>query len=76
MMDPQALKYIAIGFMALGMMGSAIGIGNIFSSAVDAVSRNPSADNKIFKYAIIGAGLAEAMGVFSLAVIFILIFTK
>ncbi|MFN7039162.1 MAG: F0F1 ATP synthase subunit C [Alphaproteobacteria bacterium] len=75
-MDANAVKYIAIGFMALGMMGAAIGIGNIFSSAASAVARNPSAEGKIFKYAIIGAGLAEAMGVFSLAVVFILIFSS
>ncbi len=75
-MDAQAFKYIAIGLMALGMMGAAIGIGNIFASATNAVARNPSAEDKIFRYAIIGAGLAEAMGVFSLAIVFILIFAS
>jgi F-type H+-transporting ATPase subunit c len=73
-MDAQSFKYIAIGLMAFGMLGAAIGIGNIFSSAANAVARNPDAEGKIFKYAIIGAGLAEAMGIFSLAVVFILVF--
>ena len=75
-MDAQAVKYIAIGLMAFGMLGAAFGIGKIFASAVDAVARNPSAESKIFKYALLGAGFVEAMGVFSLAVIFILMFTK
>jgi F-type H+-transporting ATPase subunit c len=75
-MDANSIKYIAIGLMVLGMAAAAISIGNIFSSAVDAVARNPSAEGKIFKYAIIGAGLAEAMGIFSLAVIFILVFSN
>ena len=75
-MDAQAFKYIAVGMMALGMTGAAISIGNIFSSATTAVARNPSAEAKIFKYAIIGAGLAEAMGIFSLAVVFILVFSS
>ena len=75
-MDAQSFKYIAIGLMSLGMTGAAIGIGNIFASAASAVARNPSAEDKIFRYAIIGAGLAEAMGVFSLAIVFILIFAS
>lgn len=73
-MDAQAFKYIAIGLMALGMMGAAIGIGNIFSSAANAVARNPSAENKIFRYVIIGAGFAEAMGLFALVVALLILF--
>ena len=56
------------------MMGAAIGISNIFSAAANSVARNPSAEGKIFKYAIIGAGLAEAMGIFSFVLALILIF--
>ncbi|AIL64975.1 ATP synthase subunit c [Rickettsiales bacterium Ac37b] len=75
-MDAQSLKFIAIGCMALAMLGAALGIGNIFSAAVNAIARNPEAENKIFKYAFIGAGLAEAMGLFALILAFILIFFK
>jgi F-type H+-transporting ATPase subunit c len=73
-MDAASLKYIAIGLMAFGFLGAAIGVGNIFSATVSAVARNPSAESKIFKYAIIGAGLAEAMGLFALVLCFILMF--
>ena len=74
-MDLQNLKYIAIGLMALGMLGAAIGVGNIFASVVSAIARNPSAENKLSKYAFIGAGMAEAMGLFALVVAFMLIFS-
>jgi F-type H+-transporting ATPase subunit c len=73
-MDAQAMKFIAAGCMAIGMAGAAIGVGNIFSALVNAISRNPSAENKLVKQALIGAGMAEAMGVFSLVVVFIIIF--
>jgi F-type H+-transporting ATPase subunit c len=73
-MDATSLKYIAIGLMAFGFLGAAIGVGNIFSSTVNAVARNPSAEGKIFKYAIIGAGLSEAMGLFALVICFMLMF--
>lgn len=67
-MDPVAFKYIAIGFMAFAMVGSAIGVGNIFSSLMEAISRNPSAEDKLVPRALIGAGMAEAMGIFGLIV--------
>jgi F-type H+-transporting ATPase subunit c len=73
-MDAVSLKYIAVGLMAFGLLGAAIGVGNIFAATVEAVARNPSAEDKIFKYAIIGAGLAEAMGLFAFVLCFILIF--
>jgi F0F1-type ATP synthase membrane subunit c/vacuolar-type H+-ATPase subunit K len=72
-MDPHSLKYIAIGFMAFGMMGAAIGVGNIFSAAVSGIARNPAAEAKIFKSTMIGAALAEAMGLFALVVGFMLL---
>jgi F-type H+-transporting ATPase subunit c len=73
-MDAASMKYIAIGLMAFGFFGAALGVGNIFSSTVNAVARNPSAEGKIFKYAIIGAGLSEAMGLFALVICFMLMF--
>jgi F-type H+-transporting ATPase subunit c len=74
-MDMESLKYIAIGLMALGMLGAAIGVGNIFASVVSAIARNPSAESKLSKYAFIGAGMAEAMGLFALVIAFMLIFS-
>jgi F-type H+-transporting ATPase subunit c len=31
-MDATSLKFIAVGLMAFGMLGAALGVGNIFSS--------------------------------------------
>jgi len=73
-MDLTTLKFIAVGFMAFGMFGAALGVGNIFASLINAVSRNPSVENKVSKYAFIGAGMAEAMGLFALVIALILMF--
>ncbi len=69
------LKYIAVGLMAIGMFGAAIGIGNIFSSLLNAISRNPSAAEQLQRMAFIGAGLAEAMGLFAFVIAILLIFS-
>ena len=74
-MDATSLKYIGIGLMAFGMLGAAIGIGTIFGSLLNAIARNPSAADQMQRMAFIGAGLAEAMGLFSFVIEMLLIFT-
>jgi F-type H+-transporting ATPase subunit c len=74
MTDLSVLKYIGVGLCALGMMGAALGVGNVFSSVVEGIARNPSASKDIKGAGILGAALAEAMGIFSFVVMLILIF--
>ena len=73
-MEAESMKYIAVGCMSLGFFGAAIGIGNIFSALLAAISRNPSAESKLSGKAILGAGLTEALGLFALLIALILIF--
>ena len=73
-MDPQSAKYIAVAGMAIGMGGAALAVANVFSSLVSSIARNPSAEGKMAKQAIIGAALAEAMGIFAVGIAVILIF--
>ena len=61
--------------MAFGMLGAAIGVGNIFASLLNSMSRNPSASEQMQKMALIGAGLVEAMGLFSFVIAILLIFS-
>jgi len=75
-MELEALKYIGVGLTALGFVGAAIGLGNIFSSAIDSIARNPSAESKVSKYVFIGAGFAESMGLFALVVSLIILFVS
>lgn len=74
-MDLVSLKYIGVGLMALGMLGAAIGVSNIFSSLLSSIARNPSASEQMQRMAFIGAGLAEAMGLFSFVIAMLLIFS-
>lgn len=74
-MDATSFKYIAIGLMSFGMLGAALGVGNIFSSLLNAIARNPSQEGKLFQRAIIGAGMAEALGIFAFGIAMILMFT-
>ncbi len=73
-MDAEAAKYIGAGLACFGMLGAAIGVGNIFGSFLEGSLRNPSASKEQFTNALIGAALAEALGIFSLLIAILLIF--
>ena len=62
------------GLITIGMIGAAFAVAFIFSNLLNAIARNPSAEAQMARYAIIGAGMAEAIGIFALCVAMILIF--
>ena len=64
-MEMEAIKFIGMGLCALGMMGAAIGAGNIFANAAQGIARNPAAEDKVRKVAILGVVFAEFMGLLS-----------
>lgn len=74
-MELLSLKFIGVGMMAFGMLGAAIGVSNIFSSLLNSMARNPSTSDQLQRMALIGAGLAEAMGLFSFVIAIIIIFS-
>ena len=74
-MELVALKFIGVGLTTFGMLGAAIGVGNIFSALLNSIARNPSASEQLQRMAFIGAGLAEAMGLFSFVIAMLIIFS-
>lgn len=74
-MDLTAIKFIGVGLTSFGMLGAAIGVGNIFSGLLNSIARNPSAGDQLQRMAFIGAGLAEAMGLFSFVIAMLIIFS-
>jgi F-type H+-transporting ATPase subunit c len=73
-MDAEAARYIGAGLACLGMLGAAIGVGNIFGSFLEGAMRNPSAAQGQFGNLIFGFAVTEALGIFSLLVAIICLF--
>jgi F-type H+-transporting ATPase subunit c len=71
----QAAKAIGAGLATIALGGAGIGIGNIFSGLVAAVSRNPNEKDELFRLAILGFALTEAIALFALMVTFLILFT-
>lgn len=74
-MDPIAAKFLGAGIACLGMGLAAMGVGNIFGNYLSGALRNPSAAGSQFTNALIGAALAEGLGIFALVVALLLLFT-
>ncbi|WP_407048220.1 F0F1 ATP synthase subunit C [Methyloraptor flagellatus] len=74
-MDAQAAKYIGAGIACLGMAGASIGLGTIFGNYLAGALRNPSAADGQFGRLILGFAVTEALGIFSLLVALIVLFT-
>ncbi|MGH1421434.1 MAG: F0F1 ATP synthase subunit C [Hyphomonas sp.] len=68
------MKYIGAGLATLGMIGSAMGVGNIFASFLNAAMRNPSAAPQQTGNLFIGMALAEALGILSFLVAVLILF--
>ncbi|RDY14782.1 ATP synthase subunit 9, mitochondrial, partial [Mucuna pruriens] len=55
------------GAATIASAGAAVGIGNVFSSLIHSVARNPSLAKQLFGYAILGFALTEAIALCSLS---------
>jgi F0F1-type ATP synthase membrane subunit c/vacuolar-type H+-ATPase subunit K len=74
-MTNKAASVIGAGLATIGLAGTGIGIGNIFGSFFIAYSRNPSEKDELFRFAIIGFALTEAIALFALMRAFLILFT-
>jgi F0F1-type ATP synthase membrane subunit c/vacuolar-type H+-ATPase subunit K len=70
-----AAKLIGAGIATIGLAGAGAGIGNVFGSLLISVSRNPNEKDELFRLAILGFALTEAIALFSLMMSFLILFT-
>ena len=74
-MSVDAIKLLATALsISIGVMGPAIGIGLIGSKAVEALGRNPEAENSIRTTMILAIVFAESLAIFALVIALILRF--
>lgn len=71
----KSAKYFAAAITALplGMVGLAV--GKIFTTLIESIARNPSVRDKVFIIGILGFALTEAMALFSLLVVFLILYS-
>jgi F0F1-type ATP synthase membrane subunit c/vacuolar-type H+-ATPase subunit K len=70
-----AAKLIGASLSTIALAGVGVGIGNIFANLLVAVSRNPNEKDELFRFAILGFALTEAIALFALMMAFLILFT-
>jgi F-type H+-transporting ATPase subunit c len=70
----QAAQKLGAGLSTSGLAGAGIGIGFIFAALLLSFARNPSIKDDLFRYAILGFALTEAIALFALMISFLILF--
>ncbi|KAA3449442.1 ATP synthase subunit C family protein [Gossypium australe] len=70
----EGAKSIGAGAATIALAGAAVGIGNVLSSSIHSVARNPSLAKQSFGYAILGFALTEAIALFAPMMAFLISF--
>ena len=70
----EGAKSMGAGAATIASAGAAVGIGNVLSSSIHSVARNPSLAKQSFGYAILGFALTEAIALFALMMAFLISF--
>ena len=71
-MDSSAAALIGMGLAAAGFAGSGVGLGILFGKAIEAIARQPGAESQVSKYIWIGMAFVEAVALYGLVVVFII----
>ena len=72
----QAAQKIGAGLSTFGLAGAGIGIGVIFASLISGIARNPTLKDELFRTAILGFALTEAIALFALMISFLILFVN
>jgi F-type H+-transporting ATPase subunit c len=75
-MDPAAAKLIGAGIAVVGLGGVGAGIGNIFSTTIASLARNPAAQPLIQLPMWVGFALVEAIALYALVIALIILFVS
>ena len=70
----KAAQLIGAGIAVIPLAGAGAGIGNIFGSLIEGIARNPNEKDELFRFAILGFALTEAIALFALMMSFLLLF--
>jgi len=68
-------KSCGAGLATIGLAGAGVGVGIVFGSLVFALGRNPGEQPRLFKFAMLGFALTEAVGLLALMMAFLILFS-
>ncbi len=74
-MDIGAAKMIGAGLATFALLGVGLALGNIFSTLISSIARNPSAKNDLFPVGLLGFALTESIALLAFIVAMLILFS-
>jgi F-type H+-transporting ATPase subunit c len=74
--SPEAARFIGAGIAVLALYGVGMGMGNLFSTWISSVARNPEAADKIKSAGILGFAIVESIALFAVVVALLILVIK
>ena len=71
----QAAQKIGAGLSTTGLAGAGLGIGIVFAGLLVSTAINPFVKDDLFRLAMLGFALTEAIALFTLMVTFLVLFS-
>ena len=75
-MEIGAAKMIGAGIATFALLGVGLALGNIFSTLISSIARNPSAKNDLFPIGLLGFALTESIALVAVIVAMLILFSK
>ena len=69
-----ASKMVGAGCATIALAGVGAGLGVMFGSLISGAARNPNIAKQLVGYALLGFALTESIALFSLLVVFLILF--
>jgi len=70
----KCFKMLSAGIATVSLAGAGAGIGIVFGALIIGTARNPVVGDRLFRYAILGFALTEAIALFGLMMAFLLLY--
>ncbi|MBY0462507.1 MAG: F0F1 ATP synthase subunit C [Alphaproteobacteria bacterium] len=74
-MEIGAAKMIGAGMATFALLGVGLALGNIFSTLISSIARNPSAKNDLFPIGLLGFALTESIALLAFIVAMLILFS-
>lgn len=73
-MEVQAVKFLAAAIAILPLFGVGLSLGNLFSSIINSIGRNPSVADTVKGAGLLYFALIEAIALFALVIALLILF--
>lgn len=73
-MSTEAARMIGAAIAVVSLFGIGLGMSNLFSAWINAVTRNPEAEEKVRLMGMLGFALTESIALFALIIAVLILF--